>query len=44
MNPDDWDCDGILNDEDNCPETPNGPYSGTCSEGSNEKKLPSVNA
>ena len=29
----DTDDDGILNDEDNCPKTPNGPEGGTCSEG-----------
>jgi len=29
----DSDDDGIFNDEDNCPEIPNGPDGGTCSEG-----------
>ena len=29
----DFDSDGILNDEDNCPALPNGPYLGTCTIG-----------
>ena len=30
---DDYDCDYILNTEDNCPEAPNGPDRGTCISG-----------
>ena len=30
---DDQDSDGIIDDDDNCPETPNGPDRGTCVEG-----------
>ena len=32
----DTDSDGVTNDQDNCPDTPNGPDSGTCSKGPHE--------
>ena len=34
-NPEDIDADGISNSMDNCPEKPNGPDGGTCTEGTN---------
>jgi len=33
LNPDDYDCDGILNTNDNCLYQPNGPDLGTCTKG-----------
>jgi hypothetical protein len=33
----DFDSDGILSEEDNCPLTPNGPLGGTCTAGSADK-------
>ncbi len=32
----DYDLDGILSEEDNCPTTPNGPERGTCTSGTSE--------
>jgi len=31
--PDDYDCDDVLNNQDNCPDTPNGLGGGTCTSG-----------
>ena len=33
IDPNDNDCDGVVNNEDNCPDTPNGLEEGTCTAG-----------